>query len=224
MQYNTSIIDTTLDKILEVQKMKRFLSIFVVLLIIGVILIIKYPIPTQDSQNINSFHETHKTNSASITAQNMSSNSVNEEKKEVKNYQDVLRALGIEEKKNEEQKDEEKKDEISYTPSLEVVSSNIEYSDDYTKWLTGIVRNNTVMNYKYVEIYVNFYDDDGNLVGSDLTNVTDLGPQETWKFKIPWQEGASTYKIINVKGIFQQINVEDFSRKRNRAVIYKDQF
>ena len=65
----------------------------------------------------------------------------------------------------------------------------------------GTVKNNTKKQYKYVQVEINLYDKDGNQVGSTMSNVNNLEPGATWKFKAPvFEEKAASFKIKEVTG------------------------
>ena len=49
--------------------------------------------------------------------------------------------------------------------------------------LVGTVKNHTSKTYSYVQVQFNLYDKSGAQVGSALANVTNLGPNGTWKFE-----------------------------------------
>ena len=50
-------------------------------------------------------------------------------------------------------------------------------------YLVGTVKNLTGKQYSYVQVSFNLYDGQGNQIGSTLTNVNDLEPYGTWKYK-----------------------------------------
>ncbi len=63
--------------------------------------------------------------------------------------------------------------------------------------VVGIARNITDKKISSAQIAVNAYDDKGNQVGNGLSNVTDLDPQEAWKFTICLTgREVSSYKIV----------------------------
>ena len=68
------------------------------------------------------------------------------------------------------------------TSKYEITDLTVEESE-YELDVVGVLKNNTGKKVRYIEINVPVYDADGNKVGECMTNVTDLGPDETWKFK-----------------------------------------
>ena len=81
---------------------------------------------------------------------------------------------------NEEETTEEVSEET--TSKYEITDLTVEESE-YELDVVGVLKNNTGKKVSYIEINVPVYDADGNKVGECMTNVTDLGPDETWKFK-----------------------------------------
>jgi hypothetical protein len=70
--------------------------------------------------------------------------------------------------------------------SLEIVggikSIKIEKSNG-SYYITGLVKNKSYKTYSYVKITFNLYDEDGNLIGNATDTISNLKPNETWKFK-----------------------------------------
>ncbi|MGE5590998.1 MAG: FxLYD domain-containing protein [Bacillota bacterium] len=75
-------------------------------------------------------------------------------------------------------------------PNLEVVETNT-VSEDFMRYVTGTVKNNSNKKYSYAQVEINLYDKDGNQVGSTLANINNLEPGGTWKFKAPHPGGCS---------------------------------
>lgn len=81
--------------------------------------------------------------------------------------------------------------------------SVIEHStsnDGYWTYIVGTIKNNTNKNYSYVQVEINLYDADGNLVNSTFDNINNLEANGTWKFKAITTDDFSTYKIKGVTG------------------------
>ncbi|WP_241431450.1 FxLYD domain-containing protein [Natrialba hulunbeirensis] len=74
-------------------------------------------------------------------------------------------------------------DEDDYEPTegLSLADSNMEVQADELT-VEGEVENNTGEEQSYVEVVATIYDDDGNVLGDQWTNVTDLRDGETWAF------------------------------------------
>lgn len=79
----------------------------------------------------------------------------------------------------------------------------IDYSataDNYLRYATGHIRNNTNKTYSYVQVEINLYSGE-TLVGSTLDNVTNLAPGDVWEFKaLITEDSADSFKIIDVTG------------------------
>lgn len=74
-------------------------------------------------------------------------------------------------------------------------------NDGYWTYIVGTVKNNTNRNYSYVQVEINLYDADGNLVNSTLDNINNLEANGTWKFKaLVTDKDFATYKIKEVTG------------------------
>jgi hypothetical protein len=80
-----------------------------------------------------------------------------------------------------------------------VVVSHKAIADEYSRYVVGIVKNNSNKHYKYVQVEINLYDKSGAQVGSTIANVNNLEPHGTWKFKaIIMEDNTKRYQI---KGI-----------------------
>ena len=66
--------------------------------------------------------------------------------------------------------------------NYEVTDVKIE-KDDFSTYVTGVLKNNTSSNKSYIQVTVPVYDNSGNKVGEALANVNDIKPNSTWKFK-----------------------------------------
>lgn len=85
-------------------------------------------------------------------------------------------------------------------PDLEVLNYSSK-SEQYARYVVGTVRNNSDRSYSYVQVEINLLDKSGNVVGSTLANVNNLGPGETWKFKaIILEDEARSFEIKDVTG------------------------
>ncbi len=85
-------------------------------------------------------------------------------------------------------------------PDLELIESSVE-SDAFVNYVVGVIQNNSNKKYGYVQVEINLYDKDDNLVGSTLDNVNNLDPGTKWKFKaVVFQDNAATYEIKDITG------------------------
>lgn len=66
----------------------------------------------------------------------------------------------------------------------------------------GKIKNITKSNYGYVEVDINLFDENHNLVDSTFTNVNNLGSGQTWSFEavVFNQSRVKSYQIIDVNG------------------------
>ena len=58
-----------------------------------------------------------------------------------------------------------------------------QYSDDFSYYVEGTVKNLKNRDFSYVQIEFVCYDKDGNNIGTALDNTNNLLANETWKFK-----------------------------------------
>lgn len=73
-------------------------------------------------------------------------------------------------------------------------------SDNYLRYATGHIKNNTDKTYSYVQVEINLYSGE-TLVGSTLDNVTNLAPGDVWEFKaVIAEENADSFRIVDVTG------------------------
>jgi len=75
-------------------------------------------------------------------------------------------------------------------------------TDEYRiQYIVGTIVNTGRWTYSYVQVEINLYDAQGNLVGSTLDNVNNLGPGGRWKFKaVILEKGVAKYTIMNITG------------------------
>lgn len=68
------------------------------------------------------------------------------------------------------------------------------------RYVTGQVKNNTNKNYSYVQIGIKMYKDDV-VLGTAMDNMNNLGPGETWQFKVLLTDNScNKYIIAGVTG------------------------
>jgi len=73
-----------------------------------------------------------------------------------------------------------------------------EYQVEYA---AGTVLNTGHRSYSYVQVEINLYDAQDNLVGSTFDNVNNLEPGARWKFKaIIFEKGVSWFRVMNITG------------------------
>ena len=71
-----------------------------------------------------------------------------------------------------------------------------------TTWIEGEIKNNTDKSYSYVQVTFNLYDKDGNQLGTAMTNINNLEPNATWKYKAIGlvTEKVESYKLVEITG------------------------
>lgn len=84
--------------------------------------------------------------------------------------------------------------------SLEVIEES-DSSDQFNRYITGVVVNNSEKTYKYVQVVYNLYDSNGDLVGTALDNVNNLEPHGRWRFKaLTVDNDAVRYRLSSIDG------------------------
>lgn len=89
---------------------------------------------------------------------------------------------------------EQKKEPEKEKPAYEVTDVKIE-KDEFSTYVTGILKNNTDKEKAYVQISFAVNDKDGNKVGTALDNISNLGAGKTWKFKAIYFGSEKDVKI-----------------------------
>ncbi|MGE5550536.1 MAG: FxLYD domain-containing protein [Bacteroidota bacterium] len=85
------------------------------------------------------------------------------------------------------------------TPDLEYLGDAKVVSDDFNRYITGTVKNNSKREYEYVQIEFNLYDKFGTQIGSTFDNLNNLEPGGTWKFKaMILEDEAASFKYKNI--------------------------
>lgn len=88
---------------------------------------------------------------------------------------------------------------IDNPPGLSLENHRLVRGEYGVKFVAGTISNSGSKNYEYAQVEINLYDRSGNLIGSTLANVNNLGPGQRWKFEAPViQDDISKYEI---KGI-----------------------
>lgn len=78
------------------------------------------------------------------------------------------------------------------------VIEHLEYLEMYEVKVTGQAKNVGNAMLSYAEVNAKFYDSSGNLIGTSLDNINDLGPGEIWNFEIIYFDSSCTvtkYKV-----------------------------
>jgi len=72
---------------------------------------------------------------------------------------------------------------------------------EYSRYLTGRLKNNSDKDYSYVQIRISLTDADKNVVGSTMDNVSGLEAGQIWKFKaLVMEDSATGATIIDFTG------------------------
>jgi hypothetical protein len=84
-------------------------------------------------------------------------------------------------------------------PAFKILSYNMK-NEEYTKYVTGRIQNNTNKTFGYVQVEINLYDINNNFLGSTLDNVNNFEPGAVWNFKaIVIDDNAKKFKIMDIK-------------------------
>lgn len=84
---------------------------------------------------------------------------------------------------------------------LEILNSEFEWGQFGNLYVVGTAKNVGDKTLSYAQIDVKFYDNDGALLQTMLDNIRDLGPGETWKFKVIYPDidtqDVASFKIAS---------------------------
>jgi len=82
------------------------------------------------------------------------------------------------------------------------LSEDTGYADEFgfAYYIEGKVTNNTSRTYSYVQIELNVYDSENNLLGSCLDNINNLEANGTWKIKALCSGDAKSVDHYELKG------------------------
>ena len=96
---------------------------------------------------------------------------------------------------------EEKKRKRLFKPDLEVIDSGFCLIDYSVRGVCGRVKNNSSFNKSYVQVEINLYDRNGDLLDSTMDNINNLESGQTWSFKAMILDNrVLSYKIMDVSG------------------------
>jgi len=99
----------------------------------------------------------------------------------------------------EEPKYEEGAGTPTESKNLEILDHHMETGEFGNLIIKGIAKNIGSSSLSYAEVRVKFYDKEGTLLDTSLDNINDLGPGETWNFKVMYlgtdTENVDSYKI-----------------------------
>lgn len=130
-----------------------------------------------------------------------------EQKKLERENQRKEQALEKEAEKQRKQEERENKRIQKEYEQQQAKIENLELLQTYTcgnafgESICGAIRNNSNKTYSYVEISIKLYDYSGNIIETIFANVTDLEPNETWKFKaVSFEDNVASYKVTDITG------------------------
>jgi hypothetical protein len=87
-----------------------------------------------------------------------------------------------------------------YKPDLQLLGWRT-VRGEYTSKIVGKVKNNTGKKYRYVQIEFNLLNKKGEVVGSTLDNMTNLGASKVWSFNAPiLHDDADTVEVQGITG------------------------
>lgn len=99
----------------------------------------------------------------------------------------------------EEPKYEEGAGTPTESKNLEILDHHRETGEFGNLIIKGTAKNIGSSSLSYAEVRVKFYDKEGTLLDTSLDNINDLGPGETWNFKVMYlgtdTENVDSYKI-----------------------------
>ena len=99
----------------------------------------------------------------------------------------------------EEPKYEEGAGTPTESKNLEILDHHMETGEFGNLIIKGTAKNIGSSSLSYAEVRVKFYDKEGTLLDTSLDNINDLGPGETWNFKVMYlgtdTENVDSYKI-----------------------------
>lgn len=83
--------------------------------------------------------------------------------------------------------------------TVELIEHNPEVDDIGIVYVVGKLKNTDDKSISFIEIYVKFYDDEGNVLDSSFDYIENLGPGEIWNFEIMYlgsnDEDVASYTI-----------------------------
>ena len=83
--------------------------------------------------------------------------------------------------------------------NLEILDHHMEIGEFGNLIIKGSAKNIGSSSLSYAEVRVKFYDKEGAVLDTSLDNINDLGPGETWNFKVMYfgmdTENVDSYKI-----------------------------
>lgn len=98
----------------------------------------------------------------------------------------------------QEQKKSNDKDKLLQA-MLDKAPKPVETKDDYSYTVEYTLKNDTGESFDYIQISADVFDKDGVKLGNNMTNITDVKPDQTFKLKLDlYQEGAASYKITSI--------------------------
>ena len=89
----------------------------------------------------------------------------------------------------EKKKADEEAKRIEDEKNKPIIIGNYELSevnasgDQFARYITGVVKNNTGKDLSYVQILIPIYDNSGNKISDAIDNINNLKANSTWKFK-----------------------------------------
>ena len=88
----------------------------------------------------------------------------------------------------------------SQSKGLKLVSEK-STSDNYYRYITGVVKNDSSKTYSFVTISYSLYDRSGALVGNAVDTIQNFRPGATWKFKAMIMESSAVkFELDSIDG------------------------
>lgn len=80
--------------------------------------------------------------------------------------------------------------------SVELLESDIDVSEDEAR-VSGRIENNTGDSIDYLQVTAILYDEDGNVMGDEWTNESDIPEGETWSFDMTWLDRRRADQVVD---------------------------
>lgn len=91
--------------------------------------------------------------------------------------------------------------QMEQKPDLELIEHKACKMDYGSNGVCGTVVNNSSKKYNYAQVEISLYDKSGSIIGSTMSNISNLEPGQQWKFKaVVMENNVDHYEIKEVTG------------------------
>lgn len=179
---------------------KKFVKILILIIILAFTLLI-VKIKTNKSTVLPSYssynNEVNAINEITNNQTALARNSINEEKgKFILSFNNYYQINSSKIDLNQDQQSSNSTNPFSDIKALDIIEHEMK-----NNYISGIVKNNTGKTLKMLEVSADCYDKDDNKLSVSTTYLSELGPGETWKFRM-WTN-SDTEKYKNLKATFK---------------------